>query len=471
MNDTFDIIIIGAGPAGMATAEFAAKHGVSILILDEQATPGGQIYRAVEAMQHRNRSELGDSYHSGLKLVEAFRNRTSNSNDSGNIQYISKASVWQVSKNGEVGYSCDGAAHIVYGKEIIIATGAQERPFPVPGWTLSGVMTIGAAQILLKESELAIEDAIFAGCGPLFYLVIHQYLTAGIPIKAVIDLTPKENYLKALPHLPKALFALPKIVEGWQWKREIIKSKVPYISGVSDLKILGEDVATGIKYQQGSTWKQLEASHILLHQGVVPNVNISLAAGCDSSWNEEQLCWTIDVDSWFQSSIKGIRVTGDGTSIGGALAAEQRGRIAAIGALAHLEKIKSQERDNYAAPYKAALKSEMRVRPFLDALFKPKDAFRIPKHDDTIVCRCEEITAGKIREVVKAGCAGPNQLKSFSRCGMGPCQGRFCGLTVSELISETLNKSVSEVGYYRLRSPIKPLLLQELANMHSPVED
>ena len=467
MTDTFDIIIIGAGPAGMAAAELAANHGASILILDEQATPGGQIYRAVEAMQHRNRSELGDSYHSGLKLVETFRK----SKNTGNIQYIPKASVWQVSKNGEVGYSCDGAARIVFGKEIIIATGAQERPFPVPGWTLSGVMTMGAAQILLKESELGIENAIFAGCGPLFYLVIHQYLTAGIPIKAVIDLTPKENYLKALPHLPKALSALPKIFEGWQWKREIIKSKVPYISGVNDLKILGEDNATGIAYQKGSTWKQLEGSHILLHQGVVPNVNISMAAGCDSSWNEQQNCWNIDVDNWFESSIKSIRVTGDGTSIGGALAAKQRGHIAAIGALAQLDKITSQERDKLAAPYQTALKSEMRVRPFLDALFKPADNFRIPQQEDTVVCRCEEITLGQIQNVVKTGCAGPNQLKSFSRCGMGPCQGRFCGLTVSEIIADTLNKPVSEVGYYRLRPPIKPLLLQELANLNNTTED
>ncbi|MBJ7537656.1 NAD(P)/FAD-dependent oxidoreductase [Marinomonas transparens] len=457
MTDTFDLIIIGAGPAGMAAAELAAKHGASILILDEQARPGGQIYRAVEIMANRNRVELGDSYHAGLTLVNAFRDS--------HVQYIPKASVWQVSQGGEVGYSFDGTAHIVIGKQVIIATGAQERPFPIPGWTLSGVMTMGAAQILLKESELAIEDAVFAGCGPLFYLVIHQYLTAGIPIKAVIDLTPKGNYLKALPHLFSALPALPKIYEGWKWKREIIKSNVPYFSDVSDLKILGEEGVTGISYKQGSTWKTLDASHILLHQGVVPNVNISLAAGCKSSWNEDQACWRINVDDWFQSSVKGVRVTGDGASIGGALAAEQRGRIAAVGALVQLEKITATEGDHLAAPYKAALAAEMRVRPFLDALFKPSDTFRIPQHDNTIVCRCEEVTVGQVRQVVGMGCAGPNQLKSFSRCGMGPCQGRFCGLTVSELISETLKKPVSAVGYYRLRPPVKPLLLQELANL------
>ena len=153
------------------------------------------------------------------------------------------------------------------------------------------------------------------------------------------------------------------------------------------------------------------------------------------------------------------------------MAAKQRGRIAAIGALAQLDKITPQECDNLAAPYKAALKSEMNVRPYLDALFKPADNFRIPQQEDTVVCRCEEITVGQIHKVVKTGCVDPNQLKSFSRCGMGPCQGRFCGLTVSEIIAYILNKPVSEVGYYRLRPPIKPLLLQELANLNSTTED
>ncbi len=467
MTDTYDIIIVGAGPAGMAAATQASKYSDSILMLDEQTAPGGQIYRAIEAMKNRNRVELGDSYHSGLALAEKFRGRSKTEN----IKYIPKASVWKVSNNNEVGFSAKGIAQTVYGKEIIIATGALERPFPVPGWTLQGVMTIGAAQILLKESELAIEDAIFSGCGPLFYLVIYQYLTAGIPIKAVIDLTPKINYLKALPHLPNALPALPKIFEGWQWKRRIIQSKVPFITGATELEILGKTSVTGIKYKNNSTWKELQAKNILLHQGVVPNINISLAAGCDSNWNSRQACWNITVDNWFQSSIKGIRVAGDGTSIGGAKAAEQRGHIAALGALTQLKKITPKERDISATPHRSVLKSEMRSRAFLDALFKPAENFRIPKHDKTIICRCEELTAGEIREVVKTGFDEPNKLKSFNRCGMGPCQGRFCGLTVSELISNTLKKPVNDIGYYRLRPPIKPLFLHELANLHKASED
>ena len=104
------------------------------------------------------------------------------------------------------------------------------------------------------------------------------------------------------------------------------------------------------------------------------------------------------------------------------------------------------------------------ARPFLDRLYRPQDALRIPQ-GDTIVCRCEEITAREIRGHVANGCAGPNQLKSFTRCGMGPCQGRQCGITVSELIAQERSLSPAVIGYQRVRAPIKPVSVGELAGL------
>lgn len=457
MSECFDVVIIGAGPAGMAAAEVAARHGAKTLVLDEQSAPGGQIYRAIETMGSRQRPELGVAYFNGVKQAQGFR--------ASNVDYQPGASVWHVSKEKTVAYSCHGTSSLVTAKQVIIATGAQERPMPIPGWTLPGVMTMGAAQILLKQSEIGIKDSIFAGTGPLFYLVVYQYLQAGIPVKAVIDLTPRENYLRALTLLPRALPQSSTLIQGWRWKREIRRSGVPFVSGVSDLKITGENAATGVDFRQNNKWTHLDSQHVLLHQGVVPAINLSLAAGCDSHWHEQQACWAIDVDTWYQSSIPGIIVTGDGASIAGGAAARYSGQLATLGALAQIEKLSKAERDTLAIPCQRALRAELRIRPFLDAMFRPAGNFRIPQHDKTIVCRCEEITVEEVRQVVTSGCIGPNQLKSFSRCGMGPCQGRFCGLTVSELIATLLNKPVDNVGYYRIRPPIKPLRLQELANL------
>lgn len=463
MSNAIDIIVVGAGPAGMAAAIAASRHGAKTLVLDEQRVPGGQIYRAVESTKARKRPELGESYQAGLELAEAFREC--------DAEYVSQATVWQLSRDGDLGYSADGAARIVHGRQVILATGAQERPFPVPGWTQAGVMTAGAAQILLKESGIGVENAVIAGTGPLLYLIAHQYLEFGIPIKAFIDLTPRKNYLRAVRHLPGALGGIARIAEGWRWKRRIANSGTQYISGADDIRIEGEGTATGLAYRRNGGWTEIACDHVLLHQGVVPNVNLSMAAGCESRWNEELLCWTIRVDDWFQSSLSNIAVTGDGTSISGAIAAEHSGHIAALGALERLGKLDPATRDRLARPHRGVLAKERRLRPFLDTLFRPADNFRIPRASDTVVCRCEEITAGDIRDVVEIGCAGPNQLKSFCRCGMGPCQGRFCGLTVSELIADVTGAPVSDVGYYRLRPPVKPLHLSELAALELPAQE
>lgn len=463
MSSHYDIAIIGAGPAGMAAAHTAAEHKASVLLLDEQVAPGGQIYRASEVNSQRDRPELGESYQAGLPLVREFRQSR--------VDYVPEANVWQLSQDREIGYSKDGIAQMVSAQKIIVASGAQERPFPVPGWTLPGVMTAGAAQILLKESEIGIDNAVFCGSGPLLYLVVSQYLAAGIPVNAVIDLQPTENYFKALPKLPGALASLSKIIQGWGWKRDIVRAGIPLINGVSELRISGDNAVDGVEYCRSGRWHRLDCEHVLLHQGVVPNINISRAAGCDCQWNATQCCWNVMVDDWFESSVAGIAVAGDGAFIGGAVAAEHSGRIAALGALAGLGRIDNRERDRLAHPVRAAYNREMRLRPFLDTLFKPAKQFRVPKEDDVVVCRCEEISVAQLREVIDIGCAGPNQLKSFSRCGMGPCQGRFCGLTVSEMIADITGRSIEDVGYYRLRSPIKPLRLGELANLHLPAED
>lgn len=456
-----DLIIIGAGPAGMAAALTAAEYGANVLVLDEQRKPGGQIYRAIEDNDATARPELGQSYFAGQALTKAFR--------AAQVEYAPGSVVWHVSGDGEVGYTQNEAAQLVRAPHVIIATGAMERPFPVPGWTKAGVMTVGAAQILLKGSGIGIKNAVFAGTGALLYLVVHQYMQAGIPVKAVLDLTPSANYRSALRHLPNAMSSVGKIAQGLRWKRGISRAGVPFISGIEDIRISGEGSAEAVEYLKKGTWTRIDTSSVLLHQGVVPNVNISMAAGCDSSWDPQQAAWVIKVDDWFQSSQPCVSVVGDGAAISGAVAAENAGRLAALGVLNRLDRIDTPTRDRRAVPFRKAHTAELRLRPFLDTLFRPACQFRVPAADDTIVCRCEEISAGQIREVVALGCAGPNQLKSFSRCGMGPCQGRFCGHTVSELIAKAEGKPVGDVGYYRLRPPIKPLHLEELAKL-SPQE-
>jgi NADPH-dependent 2,4-dienoyl-CoA reductase/sulfur reductase-like enzyme len=467
-----ELVVVGAGPAGLAAATMAAGLGVDVMLLDEQPAPGGQIYRAITTTPVTDRRVLGDDYWHGMSLVEPFLRS--------GARYAPGATVWAVERGGaalpvgaaagrmpgtgfDVAYSVNGQAHMVHTRRILLATGAQERPFPIPGWTLPGVMTAGGAQILLKSAGLVPSSrTVLAGSGPLLYLVAWQYLNAGVRIALLLETTPAGRMAQAMRHAWDFVRS-PYLGKGLKLMRAV-KAAVPIAKGVQDLRARGDGRLASCSYRTAGGVYEAAADQLLLHQGVVPNVNLSRAVGADHEWNAALDCWQPRVDEWGTTSVDGIAIAGDGAGIGGALAAEHRGRLAALHAAALLGRIDSSRRDREAGAHRRALARALRGRAFFDTLYRAPDAYRRPT-GDTTVCRCEEVTARQVRDTVALGCSGPNQMKAFLRCGMGPCQGRFCGLTVGELIAEERGVPASEVGYYRLRFPTKPMTLGELASL------
>ncbi|MFN5407969.1 FAD-dependent oxidoreductase [Bradyrhizobium sp.] len=449
-HEQYDVVVIGAGPAGLAATTATARAGLSTLLLDENAGPGGQVWRAIDATPVKNEALLGADYWSGAEIARAAR-------DSG-AEIIHRATVWSLDRNLELGVSVGGGSAFIKAKRVIIATGAQERPCPIPGWTLPGVMTAGAAQTMLKSSGLVPDGpTVLAGQGPLLWLLAAQILRLGGRIDRVLDTTPRANYLAALPHAFAFMTSL-YFVKGLAMMREV-RAKVKVTTGVTELAAAGTNRLESVSYvTAGGRRETLPVELLLLHHGVVPNVNLAMAAGVEHRWNELQLCWTPVLDADGNSSLPGIAIAGDGAGIGGAQAALWRGRIAAERA------IKALRPTAKVSDLSPQLKRAERGRAFLDILFKPAKQFRIPQ-GDTIVCRCEEITAKDVLDSVAIGATGPNQLKAYRRTGMGPCQGRLCGLTVTELMAEARGKSPQEIGYYRLRAPVKPIMLSELASL------
>lgn len=447
MKAHYDLAIIGAGPAGLAAAALAGELRLVTLLLDEQREPGGQVYRNIETTPPARRKVLGPDYAKGDALATALRGST--------VDYVTDASVWRVQAGGEVGLSRNGVAHLITAHKVILATGAIERPCPIPGWTLPGVMTAGAAQTLLKASGMVAEGAVFAGSGPLLYLIAEQYSAAGAMPRAILDTTPRANYLRAARHLPEAFMAGRYLAKGVSLMAALRHRGVPIVKGVEALRATGDDNLNSIEYRRKGGWSSIDTEHLFLHQGVIPNLNLARATGCAIAWDESQLCFRPVVNQWGASSINGIYIAGDGVGIGGAVAAELRGRLAVLGA--------TEARDNRAAPIRAALNKDLRIRRFLETLYRPRPSFRVPDQDDVVFCRCEEVTLVDIRQAVAQGCPGPNQLKAFTRCGMGPCQGRQCGPIVSEFMAAMAGVTVDKMGYFRLRSPVKLLTLGELA--------
>ena len=453
MMDSYDLVIIGAGPAGMSAAIEASENGLKTLVLDDQPSVGGQVYRHILQNEERRTVTpyLGEDYWAGHKLASDFRK------SSADIRTESR--VWQVTSEKDVFFSQMGKAHRVQSDAILIATGAMERPMPIKGWTLPGVMSVGAAQTMLKTNSSGADSAVFAGTGPLFYLTIWQYLRAGFEVKAVIDTAP--NYISPA-HYFVAITALlqPRLLmKGVKWRSEIRK-KTRYYSGAQHVCIDGNSAAENISFMDSHGKEhQILTNQIFIHQGVVPNINLTMATELAHRWCPRQLCWYAETDIFGQSSIDGIFVAGDGAGIAGASSAEHSGKIAARRILLK-EKAPSFV---HKVIWQCQRWRQRAIRPFLDAVFRPPDEWLVPDDNDVIVCRCESLTKGQVSEAIGLGISGPNQLKSFCRAGMGRCQGRMCGLTIQKMIADYQKQPEEKIGYFRLRPPIRPLTVGELA--------
>lgn len=454
MSAAADLVVVGCGPAGMAAACEARALGLSVIVLDEQPALGGQIYRNIEAAPADRIAVLGKDYEAGRSLAAEFR-------DSG-AGHLHGATVWNVAQNGAVDYVADGRSRQVVGKAVLLASGAMERPFPIRGWTLPGVLGAGAAQILLKGSgALPSGPVVLAGCGPLLYLLAWQYLRAGVTIAAIVDTTAGSGYLGAIRHGVGAVRGWRDLAKGLKLIATLRRNGVRFYSAASDLAIQGERQAEGLSFLHRGRRVTLPASLVLLHQGVVPNTQLSWSTGAAHRWDGEQLCWLPETDRWGRLGETPIYVAGDSRAIVGAQASATQGRLSA---LAIAERFCQDVDAGRRAALLALFERQSHIRRFLNSLYRPADANRIPRDPAVIVCRCEEVMAGQIRGYVELGCRGPNQTKAFGRCGMGPCQGRLCGLMVTEIIAEARGASPDDVGYYRIRAPIKPVMLGDFVD-------
>jgi NADPH-dependent 2,4-dienoyl-CoA reductase/sulfur reductase-like enzyme len=460
MSTPSDFLVIGAGPAGMAAAATAARLGVSTLLIDEQAAPGGQIYRGIEERSDNASGVAKPDWDRGAALAKEFR-------DSG-VDYRPGIQVWQLDKDGKV-YVTDGTkASCISARRVLIANGAMERPVPIPGWTLPGVMTVGAAQILYKTSKRVPQAGTWiAGSGPLLWLFAAQVIDAGGRIEGILDTTPRSNFAHALRFAGGALRNRSYLDRGMALQRQVRNAGVPVIKDVAALEAKGVEQLVAVRYRAGRHWQEQPASTLLLHHGVVPNAHATLSLDAAHRWDGVQRCFAPTTDTWGNISVEGYAAAGDCAGIAGAEASALQGRLAALESARVLGVISEEQRDLQAAPLRSQLAQHMPIRPFLDRLFAPRASLFVPA-DDVLVCRCESVTARQIRDAVSLGCVGPNQMKTFTRCGMGACQGRMCGLPAAEIIARARGVDTGGVGVFNVRPPLKPLSLAELAALADP---
>ncbi len=442
------VIIVGAGPAGVRAAETFAAAGIRPVVIDEGELSGGQIYRRQPSNFSRTYERL---YHSDAAKAKALHSTFDALRE--RIDYRPRTLAWTL-RDQTLHVTTDGISSALAFDVLVLATGATDRLAPVPGWTRPGCYSLGGSQIALKAQACSIgRRPVFAGTGPLLYLVAYQYLKAGVRPVAVLDTSRFSAQVRALP---KMLARPGLLLRGMFMRARLQLAGVPIRNGVDELKVSGAKEVEGIEYRTSNGEpKAMVCDAIGMGFHLRPETQLADLAGCPFRFDASTSAWIPEADQDGRTPRTGIYIAGDGARVLGADAAETAGRLAAYAALTDAG---TEVDANEIRKLRKLMTTFERFRDGLNI------AFPWPSHlvravaDDVVVCRCESITAGSIREAALAGDAPEmNRAKALSRVGMGRCQGRFCGMAATEILAQARSTPIHMVGRLRGAAPVKPL--------------
>jgi len=458
----YDVIVIGAGPAGAEAAATAAGFGLSVLCIDEAGAAGGQIYRAPDAGIATVAEPEGEALRarlagSGADVALAHR-----------VWHVAQVPAaddrpprFEIAAVGPEGLAQAAAA------ALIVATGVVERFYPRPGWTLPGVIGLGAATVMLKAQRLLPgKRVVVAGPGPLAPLVANQILRGGGKVVALIDPNPLGKWFAAMPGVARR----PGLMaQGSTWMARLVVKGVPAYRGWDVRRIDGADGVESVtvgpvdaKWRPaGTTEKTIAADALCVGYGLTPAAEIYRLLGAEERHDPAQGGWVPVLDAGRRTSIARLYGAGDGAGLVGAAAAPLSGRIAALSAARDLDRL---DADAYPRQHEAAQHEFARAAKFGRAMSKlivPMPGAMERVSDDTILCRCEDVTVGALRAEIAAGAREINALKAATRCGMGPCGGRMCGDAMAATI-EAAGVPFAEIGRLTARPPLRPVPLDAL---------
>jgi len=452
-----DVLVIGAGPAGVEAALAASAAGLRVVLVDEAAAAGGQVYRAAP------RAFTGMTATPEGRLGDDLRRRLAESAVETHFGHL----VWSVSLGFRVDALAEGGPVSWSARRLVVASGAQERVVPFPGWTLPGVIGLAGATILLKSQHmLPGRRTLVAGQGPLLLAVAIGILKAGGEVAGVVDLASRGEWLAT----GAALLSRPDLAaRGAGWVAQLHRRGVPmlYRQAIRRATARGDDieVTVGPVERTGGPARGRERNFtvdaVAAGNGLTASTDVTRLLRAEHVFNEARGGWMPQVDAEFRTSVDGLFAVGDGAGIAGAAAAALHGRLVGLaiarelGALApadHATQSASLRRSaRRAGQFGAAMAGLMALRPGQVAGIAP----------EAVVCRCEDVTRREIDAACAEGVRSANQLKAWTRCGMGPCQGRICGDIASALVARHAGTE-PRAGMFTGRTPFRPLPVAQL---------
>ncbi len=457
------ILVVGGGPAGLSAALSAARSEAEVLIIDENRQPGGQIYRRLpEPFRIKEPEGLGRDFSDGsalMKQVADMENR---------ITLWTDATVWAVFDDKRIAVMRNNALVLIDARAIIVAAGAYERPFPIPGWTLPGVMTVGGAQTLIKSQRISPgKRVLLAGTGPLQLVVANQMLDAGMEVVAVADAASTRVPVRYLFNLLRRLDLLK---QGFQYLFRLRKAGVQLLSSRVLKAVEGDGtVERAVLCRVDSrsnpmeeNLKTFDVDTVCIGYGLIPDTRVTRMLGCGHHYDPMTGGWAPVFNENMETDRAGIFAAGDGAGVAGVLVAQSQGAVAGLYAAAHCGVIPRDRAEALAESYRKELASLHPFRYAMDRMYPNRPALYANITDDTMVCRCEGVTAGEIREAIRSGTVDPSDIKKRTRAGMGYCQGANCFPTIAMILAREFGAGPETVRNFTPRPPARPIPLNLL---------
>jgi NADPH-dependent 2,4-dienoyl-CoA reductase/sulfur reductase-like enzyme len=467
-----DVVVVGAGPAGIAAASEAAKIGLDVLAVDRYAIPGGHYFKDFRHDSHY--WTRGSGQHDLKEAASLFQEL-----ERSGAKLLTGSELWAAvsdaskvdSTHFEVYVADQDRSTCIHTRCVILAQGAYDRPVPFPGWTLPGVMTAGSAQVLLKSHGiLPGQRVLLAGTGPLLLALASQLLEFGADLAAVLELAPRFAGWERL--LIPAFGQWHRLAEGWRYLRALIRNGVSYRFGSTIFRAEGQSqVETAIvgrvnakgQPRQG-TGERVAVDAICLGFGFVPMSDAARLLGCRLRYSEHLGAHAVEHNPWMRTSVPGVLVAGDSADVNGKNVAILEGRLAALSAARDLGSLNNSECDRETQDIRARLVRERRFSRALAGVFPFRSGLWELATDDTEICRCEEVTVGDVRRAIRDGVVTLNALRGATRIGMGRCQGRYCEMTAAHLLAEMASQPIEATGIFTPRVPLVPVRARALCN-------
>jgi NADPH-dependent 2,4-dienoyl-CoA reductase/sulfur reductase-like enzyme len=452
-----DVLVVGGGAAGLSAAAAAAEAGARVTLIDERPAPGGQFFKqpatgeatlsmADDAQARAGGVLIGRARAAGVVFV------------AGEVIAATAAPLRLIALAG-------GRRITLTPRRVVVASGAYERPLPVPGWTLPGVITAGAAQTLLRSyGTLAGRRIVVAGNGPLNLQVACELMRAGATIAAVAEAAPAPSLASTGPLLAMAATAPDLLAKGAAYVAELRRGGV----AIRYAAILGE-VHPGLTavladLRSGRTIAKIDADTVCMGYGFLPSNELQRLLRCAQDWDGQRRQLVTLRDDDYRTSVPGVFAVGDGCGLNGAHVAMAEGEIAGMAAAAEARDVAmpaAQSKRRAGLMHRA--RRHRRFQSALWTLFAPARPLPDPA-PEVVVCRCEGITAGAIAATLAGGSDRMGSLKRLTRLGMGRCQGRYCIPVAAEYLSRSAGLPCGEDWFAAPRPPLRPAAIAALAS-------